>query len=266
MKTVQNARRVVFKVGTSTLTHETGKLDLRQIEKLVQTLSDLANSGMEVILVSSAAISAGCAKLGITERPPTVAGKQAVAAVGQSELMSVYENFFSRFGHTVAQILVTRDELENETVRKNARTTLDTLIAMGCIPVVNENDTIAFDEIEFGDNDTLSAHVALLCGADALVILSDIDGFYDADPHADPTARLIERVDRIDDRVRACAGGAGTRRGTGGLVTKIHAAEIVCAAGVPMYLINGADPGLIYALREGKSVGTFFAAGGEKED
>ena len=260
MKTIENARRIVFKVGTSTLTHETGKLNLRRIEDLARTLADLANSGAEVVLVSSAAISAGCARLGIEERPESTVGRQAVAAVGQSELMRVYEHFFSDFGHTVAQILVTRDELENETVRRNARATVDALLSMGCIPIVNENDTIAFDEIEFGDNDTLSAHVALLCDADALVILSDIDGFYDADPHTDPDARLIERVDKIDDRVRACAGGAGTRRGTGGLVTKVHAAEIACGAGIPMYLVNGADPSVIYDLRDGKKAGTLFAA------
>ena len=261
MKSVKNAKRVVFKVGTSTLTHESGKLNFRRIERLARTLADLANSGLEVVLVSSAAISAGCAKLGITERPHSTSEKQAIAAVGQSELMKVYEHYFSDFGHPVGQILITKDELDREKVFENARSTFNTLIKMGCIPIVNENDSVSYDEIEFGDNDTLSAYVSLVCGADALVILSDIDGLYDSDPHANPDAKLIPRVDEITDEIRACAGGAGTKRGTGGLITKIHAADIVCPKGIPMYIINGADPDLLYDLREGKQVGTLFAAG-----
>ena len=262
MKTAANAHRIVFKVGTSTLTHKNGKLDLRRFEAIAQTLADLANAGTEVVLVSSAAISAGCAKMGVDERPVSTAGKQAMAAIGQSELMRMYDHFFGKFGRKVAQILLTRDELEREQVCRNAENTFDSLIGMGCVPIVNENDSVSYYEIEFGDNDTLSAHVAILCRADALVILSDIDGFYDADPHADPGARLIERVDRITDELRACAGGAG-RRGTGGLVTKLNAAEIATAAGIPMYIINGSRPELIYDLRDGKSVGTFFAANEE---
>jgi len=261
MKSVKNAKRVVFKVGTSTLTHDSGKLNFRRIEKLSRTLADLANSGLEVVLVSSAAISAGCAKLGITERPHSTAEKQAIAAVGQSELMKVYEHYFSDFGHPVGQILITKDELDREKVFENARSTFNTLIRMGCIPIVNENDSVSYDEIEFGDNDTLSAYVSVVCGADALVILSDIDGLYDSDPHANPDAKLIPRVDELTDEIRACAGGAGTKRGTGGLITKIHAAEIVCPKGIPMYIINGADPDLLYDLRDGKEVGTLFAAG-----
>ncbi|MBQ3101329.1 MAG: glutamate 5-kinase [Clostridia bacterium] len=261
MKSVKNAKRVVFKVGTSTLTHESGKLNFRRIERLARTLADLANSGLEVVLVSSAAISAGCAKLGITERPHSTSEKQAIAAVGQSELMKVYEHYFSDFGHPVGQILITKDELDREKVFENARSTFNTLIKMGCIPIVNENDSVSYDEIEFGDNDTLSAYVSLVCGADALVILSDIDGLYDSDPHANPDAKLIPRVDEITDEIRACAGGAGTKRGTGGLITKIHAADIVCPKGIPMYIINGADPDLLYDLRDGKQVGTLFAAG-----
>ncbi|MBQ7160746.1 MAG: glutamate 5-kinase [Clostridia bacterium] len=260
MKTAANAKRIVFKVGTSTLTHPNGKPDFRKFEMIAQTLSDMQNSGLEVVLVSSGAISAGCAKLGIAERPSTTAGKQAVSAVGQSELMRVYDHYFAEFGHKVAQILLTRDELDRETVRENAASTFDTLIGMGVIPIVNENDSLSYYEIEFGDNDTLSAHVALLCRADALILLSDIDGFCNADPRSDPNARLIERVDEITDEIRAYAGGAGTRRGTGGLVTKLNAAEIVTAAGIPMYIINGSKPELIYDLREGRSAGTFFAA------
>ncbi len=260
MKSVKNAKRVVFKVGTSTLTHDNGKLNFRRIEKLARTLADLANSGLEVVLVSSAAISAGCAKLGITERPHSTAEKQAIAAVGQSELMKVYEHYFSDFGHPVGQILVTKDELDREKVFENAKSTFNTLIKMNCIPIVNENDSVSYDEIEFGDNDTLSAYVAVVCEADALVILSDIDGLYDSDPHTNPDAKLIPRVDTVTDEIRACAGGAGTKRGTGGLITKIHAAEIVCPKGIPMYIVNGADPEVLYDLRDGKEIGTLFAA------
>ena len=263
MKTVQNAKRIVVKVGTSTLTHSNGKPDFRRFEAIAQTLSDIHNAGLEVVLVSSAAISVGCSKLGIDERPSTISGKQAVSAVGQSELMRIYEHFFSMFGHKVAQILLTRDELDRPQVRRNAESTFDTLIEMGVIPIVNENDTLSYDEIEFGDNDTLSAHVAILCRADAVILLSDIDGFYDSDPHDNPDAKLIPVVREINDDIRKCAGGAGTRRGTGGLVTKIHAAEISCGAGIPLYLINGDKPQSIYDLRDGKSVGTVFCA---KED
>ena len=260
MKTAADARRIVFKVGTSTLTHPNGSPDFRKFEKIAQTLSDVHNAGLEVVLVSSGAISAGSAKLGVAERPTSTSEKQAVSAVGQSELMRIYDHYFAMFGHKVAQILLTRDELDRAPVRENASSTFDTLIGMGVIPIVNENDSLSYYEIEFGDNDTLSAHVALLCKADALVLLSDIDGFYSADPHTDPSARLIDRVDEITDEIRACAGGAGTRRGTGGLVTKLNAAQIVTEAGIPMYIINGARPELIYDLRDGKSVGTLFAA------
>jgi len=260
MKTVKNASRVVFKVGTSTLTHKNGKPDFRKFQSIAQVLSDVSNAGLEVVLVSSAAISVGCAKLGIEERPSSIPEKQAVSAVGQSELMRIYDHFFSMFGRKVAQILLTRDELERPQVRRNAESTFDSLLSMGAIPIVNENDALSYDEIEFGDNDTLSAYTARLCRADAVVILSDIDGFYTADPHADPSARLIERVDAVTDELRACAGGAGTRRGTGGLVTKLNAAEIATAAGIPLYIINGSKPELIYDLREGRPAGTFFVA------
>ena len=258
MKNIQDAKRIVFKVGTSTLTHQTGKLDLRKIELLCQTLSDLANAGREIILVTSAAISAGCAKLGIKERPKETSTKQAIAAVGQGELMRVYERYFGQFGHTIGQILITREEIETPSVRANAENTFERLINMGCIPVVNENDSMSSQEIEFGDNDTLSAVVADICSADALVILSDIDGLYDCDPHKNPNARLICEVDEITDEIRSYAGGAGTSRGTGGLVTKIRAAEICTAVGIPLYIINGADTKLIYDLLDGKKIGTKF--------
>ena len=237
MNIVKDAHRVVVKVGSSTLTHETGKLNLRHMERLTQALSDFKNAGKEIILVTSGAVSAGRSKLGVDHRPASIEEKQAMAAVGQTELMRTYDRFFSRYGHTVAQILITRNSIEKEVSRTNAENTFRRLLQMGCIPIVNENDTVAYDEIEFGDNDTLSAHVAVLAHADVLINLSDIDGFYS---------------------VYACAGGAGSDRGTGGVITKLRAAEVCTANGIPMFLLNGADPDILYDLFEGKHVGTYF--------
>lgn len=263
MSTFSQYKRIVIKVGSSTLTHENSRLNLRRLEALTRTLSELKNAGMEIVLVSSAAISAGVAKLGLEKRPSTTVEKQAVAAVGQSELMKVYEHFFGMFGHTVGQILITKDELDNPTVYANAENTFNTLLRMSCIPVVNENDSMSCAEIEFGDNDTLSAYVALICKADALVILSDIDGLYDSDPRTNPGAKLIRRVGEITDEIRACAGGAGSSRGTGGLITKLNAAEIVTKAGIPMYIVNGADPTILYRMHDGSDEGTYFVPAGK---
>lgn len=260
MNTVKDAKRIVVKIGSSTLTYENFRMNLRRVEALVRILSDFKNSGKEIVLVSSGAISAGVAKMGMDHRPRAVEEKQALAAVGQSELMRMYEHFFSMFGHTVAQILVTRDVMENPTARKNAENTFATLLKMGCVPIVNENDTIAFDEIEFGDNDTLSAYVSVLCHADSLIILSDIDGLYNADPHKNPDARLIATVDGITDEILGYAGGAGSNRGTGGLITKLHAAEIVTKHGIPMFIVNGQDPEVLHELADGNHVGTYFVA------
>ncbi len=261
MKTINDAKRIVFKVGSSTLTHENGKLNLRRIEKLATVLSDLKNMGKEVVLVSSGAISAGCGRIGLDKRPDDTPGKQAMAAIGQSELMRVYEHYFSMFGQVIGQILITKEEIDNPKVKQNAHNTFDRLLSMGCIPIVNENDSMSFEEIEFGDNDTLSAVVATICSADSLVILSDIDGLYDADPRKDPDAMLIPVVTELTDEIVACAGGAGSDRGTGGLITKLHAAEITMEAGIPMYIVNGNDPAILYDLCEGKKRGTFFAPG-----
>lgn len=260
MNTVKDAKRIVVKIGSSTLTYENFRMNLRRVEALVRILSDFKNSGKEIVLVSSGAISAGVAKMGMDHRPRAVEEKQALAAVGQSELMRMYEHFFSMFGHTVAQILVTRDVMENSTARKNAENTFATLLKMGCVPIVNENDTIAFDEIEFGDNDTLSAYVSVLCHADSLIILSDIDGLYDSDPHKNPDAHLIATVDEVNDEILSYAGGAGSNRGTGGLITKLHAAEIVTSHGIPMFIVNGQDPEVLHELADGKHVGTYFVA------
>lgn len=262
MNIVKDAKRVVVKIGSSTLTHENFRMNLRRIEALTRVLSELKNAGKEIVLVSSGAISAGVAKMGLSSRPKATEEKQALAAVGQSELMRIYEHFFSMFGHPVAQILLTKDIMENPTARKNAENTFATLLKMGCIPIVNENDSISFDEIEFGDNDTLSAYISVICRADCLVILSDIDGLYDSDPHRNPEARLIATVSRIDDKILGYAGGAGSNRGTGGLITKLHAAQIVTAEGIPMFIVNGQNPEILYDLCEGKHVGTYFMSHG----
>lgn len=260
MNVIKDAKRIVVKIGSSTLTHENFKMNLRRIESIAKVLSELCNAGKEVVFVSSGAISAGIAKMGLDHRPKKTEEKQALAAVGQCDLMSIYEHFFSMFGHTVAQILVTRDIMENPTARKNAENTFSTLLHMGCIPIVNENDSVSFEEIEFGDNDALSAYVSVLCRADALVILSDIDGLYDSDPHKNPDARLISVVEKVDDKILAYGGGAGSNRGTGGLITKLHAAEIVTKNGIPMFIVNGEKPEHLYDLLDGKHVGTYFRA------
>ncbi len=258
MNIVKDAKRIVVKIGSSTLTHENFRMNLRRIEALTRVLSEFRNSGKEIVLVSSGAVSAGVSKMGLNERPRAIREKQALASIGQSELMRIYEHFFSMFGYTVGQILLTKDIMENETARKNAENTFETLLKMGCIPIVNENDTIAFDEIEFGDNDTLSAYISVLCHADCLIILSDIDGLYDSDPHKNPDASLIRTVSKIDDKILSYAGGVGSNRGTGGLITKLHAAQIVTEHGTPMFIVNGENPELLYDLFEGRQIGTYF--------
>ena len=258
MTDIREAKKIVFKVGTSTLTYESGGINYRRMEGLVSVLSDLQNSGKQVILVTSAAIEVGKTKMKLDHRPYTTAEKQAIAAIGQCTLMTTYERMFSNYGHTAAQVLLTIESYENDKARENAKNTFDILLSMGCIPVVNENDTVSFAEIEFGDNDTLSASVADIVGADALVILSDIDGFYDGDPKEKPDAKLIEHISEINRETEEMAGGAGSGRGTGGLVTKLKAASLAMNKGIPMYLINGNDPKNIYRLLEGEKIGTGF--------
>ena len=255
----KNCRRVVIKVGSSTLTHETGHLNIRRIEELVKVLSDLKNSGKDVVLVSSGAVSAGVAKLGLSERPHSTAEKQATAAVGQTELMKIYAKFFSDYGITVGQILMTRDVFENGEGRAHVENTFESLIGLGCIPIVNENDSVATEELNFGGNDYLSAYVALVCHADILINLSDIDGLYDSDPRKNENARLIDRVENIDD-VISLAGGKGTDRGTGGMSAKLESARLVTKAGIPMFIMNGHDPEILYKLLDGEHVGTYFTA------
>lgn len=260
MNCFESARRVVVKVGTSTLTHETGLVNIRRVECLVKVLADIKNSGKEVILVSSGAIAVGMGKLGMMERPSGTPAKQALAAIGQCELMYMYDKLFSEYNHNVAQVLLTRDVIESQARKENCINAFERLLEMNTIPVVNENDTVSVEEIEFGDNDTLSALVAVLTGADALVIMSDIDGLYDADPRENPNARLIPRVEQLDDSIAEKAGGAGSSRGTGGMLTKIHAAQLACTAGVDMAIINGKNPARLYDLFDGKEVGTHFVA------
>ena len=261
----QNCKRIVIKVGSSTLTHATGQLDLRRIENLAKTLSDLKNTGKEVILVSSGAVSAGIAKSGLGHRPVSLEEKQAMASIGQSELMKIYDRFFSDWGHKVAQILMTRDVVDNPVRRAAAENTFNTLLKMGCIPIVNENDAVSTDELtKFGGNDILSAHVANLCRADILINLSDIDGLYDSDPRKNANARFIERVDDID-KILDFAGGAGTDRGTGGMEAKLTAAKMVTENGIPMFIMNGKAPEILYRLLDGEHVGTYFTAKAKKE-
>lgn len=257
----QKAKRIVVKVGSTTLTHEGGFVNIRRVERLVKTLSDLKNASREVVLVTSGAIAVGMGALGLAERPGDIPSKQAAAAVGQCELMYLYDKLFSEYNHSVSQVLLTRDVVEDEHRKQNAVNTFERLLAWGVLPVVNENDTVATDEIVFGDNDTLSAIVAKLVGADVLVLLSDIDGLYTADPHENPGAELIPVVEEIDERILSLAGGSGSALGTGGMITKIHAAQIAGEAGIDMVILNGANPDLLYDLFDGKAVGTHFKGG-----
>ena len=251
--------RIVVKVGTSTLTHATGHLNIRRVEELCRVLSDIKNAGHEVILVSSGAIGMGVGKLGLRQRPQDIPGKQAAAAVGQCELMYTYDKLFGEYHHTVAQLLITGDDMQNEKRHCNFSNTIYRLLELGALPIINENDTVATDEIAIGDNDTLGAIVATSVKADKLIVLSDIDGVYTADPRTDPGARLISRITRIDEGTMTLAGSAGTKLGTGGMVTKFQAAKICLDAGCEMIIANGKNPMNMYDILDGKQVGTTFS-------
>lgn len=257
--------RIVVKIGTSTLSHPTGCLNIRRVEALCRTLSDLKNAGNEIILVSSGAIAMGFSKLMLSERPKDIPTKQAAAAVGQCELMYTYDKLFQEYHHTVAQILLTGSDFSHEDRYENFKNTMRRLLELKALPVINENDTIATDEICVGDNDTLSAMVAVSVEADLLVLMSDIDGLYTADPHRDPTARLISKVTDFTPEILGSADGEFTSLGTGGMKTKLHAAQICCESGCDMVIMNGADPYLLYELIDGKSIGTRFFAPEKKE-
>lgn len=251
--------RIVVKLGTSTLAHATGHLNIRRVEEICKVISDIKNSGDEVIMVSSGAIGMGVGKLSLETRPTDIPTKQAAAAVGQCELMYTYDKLFSEYNHTVAQLLMTGTDLKNSERHQNFSNTLNRLLELGAIPIINENDTIATEEIVIGDNDTLAAIVAESIGADLLVLFSDIDGLYTADPHKCENAELIKKVNNVDGSIIALAGGKGTEFGTGGMVTKLEAAKICMACGCDMIITNGNNPASLYDIIEGKPVGTKFS-------
>ncbi len=250
--------RVVVKVGTSTLAYKTGRINIRHIESLCRVLSDLKNAGHEMILVSSGAIGMGVGKLSLSGKPSDMPTKQAAAAVGQCELMYTYDKLFSEYNHTVAQILLTSLDLENEVRHLNFNNTINRLLELNVLPVINENDTVSTDEISVGDNDTLGAIVAQSVRADLLVLLSDIDGLYTSDPHKDPEARLIERVEELNEEILNLGGDKGSELGTGGMATKLNAAGICMKSGADMVIANGSDPEVLYDIIEGKGAGTLF--------
>ena len=250
--------RVVIKIGTSTLAHSTGHLNIRRVEEICKVVSDIKNAGNEVIMVSSGAIGMGVGKLGLAKRPDDIPTKQAAAAVGQCELMYTYDKLFSEYNHTVAQLLITGADVEAADRYENFSNTLNRLLELDAIPVINENDTVATEEIVIGDNDTLAAIVAKSINADLLILLSDIDGLYTADPHKCPDAKLLNKVTKIDEKITALAGEKGTSLGTGGMVTKLNAAKICLNSGCDMVIANGNNPLNIYDILEGKPVGTRF--------
>ncbi|MCI9078151.1 MAG: glutamate 5-kinase [Lachnospiraceae bacterium] len=264
MKKISERKRIVVKVGTSTLTHKTGLLNIRRVGQLVRTLADLHNAGHEVVLVSSGAMGLGMGKLGLREKPKDTPGKQACAAVGQCELMYMYDNLFAGYSVTVAQMLLTKYILLEDR-RPNVENAMERLISQRVIPVINENDTVAIDELELevGENDSLAAIVATIAKADLLIIMSDIDGLYDKDPHREEDAKFIHVVHEITEDIKALAGGVTTKFGTGGMVTKINAVEIAYEAGIDVVIMNGKRPEKLYDLFDDKDVGTLFCCGKE---
>ncbi len=251
--------RIVVKVGTSTLTHSSGNLNIKRMEEFCKILSDLKNAGNEIVLVSSGAIAMGVGKLPIPGKPDDIPGKQACAAVGQCELMYTYDKLFGEYNHTVAQLLMTASDFKKEKRNKNFTNTIEKLLEWGSLPIINENDTVSVDEIKIGDNDTLGAIVAERIHADLLIILTDIDGLYTADPRTDPDAELVRTVETITEELMDAAGGSGTSRGTGGMATKLHAATIATAAGIRTVIVNGTQPEILYpVVEDGDFIGTTF--------
>ena len=252
--------RIVVKVGTSTLTHATGRMDIRHVETLCKVLSDVKNAGYEIVLVSSGAIGMGVGKLNLRERPADMPGKQAAAAVGQCELMYVYDKIFNQYNHTIAQILLTGEDLRDDERHRNFSNTVSRLLELGVLPVINENDTVSTAEIAVGDNDTLGALVAESVRADLLIVLTDIDGLYTSNPRNNPDAIKIDVVTDITDEIKIMAGGSGSNRGTGGMITKIQASEFATSKGIECIIMNGENPNRLYDLMEGKNIGTRFTA------
>ena len=253
-------KRVVIKLGTSTLAHSTGRLNIKNIRHICRILSDLKNAGNEIILVSSGAIGMGVGKLGLKSKPEDIPTKQAAAAIGQCELMYTYDKLFSEYSHTVGQILLTGSDVHNVERFSNFKNTINRLLDLGVIPIINENDTIATDEIVIGDNDTLGAIVAVSINADLLILLSDIEGLYTADPHKNKEGKLISVIDEITPEIIALGGGKGSSLGTGGMSTKIKAAQIATESGCDMIIANGQNPALLYDIADGKAVGSLFKA------
>ena len=255
---LKNKNKIVIKVGTSSLTHSNGNLNLMRIEKLVRVIVDIQNSGKQMILVSSGAIATGAAKMGIDKKPTDKIKKQALAAIGQAELINIYNKFFEEYNKTVAQILLTKDGVESSIRRKNAKNTINELLNMGIIPIINENDTVSTHEIEFGDNDTLSAIVSSLIDADLLILLSDIDGMFTGDPKLDASAKLISKVMDLSKDLESYIFEHRSAFGTGGMASKIEAARHCLEHGIDMVITNGSDPSVIFDILEGKEVGTHF--------
>ncbi len=258
---MRNFKRLVVKVGSSTITKANGKLNLRLLDNLVKVLSDLKNEGLDVVLVTSGAIAVGRNKMNISQKPQDIPTKQAIAAIGQGELIYLYEKFFNDYGNTSAQILLTKDVFTSNERLFNVTNTFEALFKMNVIPVVNENDTVAFDEIVFGDNDTLSAMVAKVIKADGLIIFSDIEGLYDKNPKLYDDARLISHVNNIDEEIIKMAGGSTSDVGTGGMITKILAAKLIIEDNIETIITDGSNPKIIYDILEGKNVGTSFKKG-----
>ena len=259
-KYLKNKKKIVVKVGTSTLAYDNGKINLQRMEKLVRVLADLHNSGREVILVSSGAVGMGVGMIGLDEKPTDLVKKQALAAIGQVGLLRLYQKFFDDYNLTVAQVLLTKDGIENSLRRKNARNTINELVDMGIIPVVNENDTVITDEIEFGDNDTLSAAVATLIHADLLLILTNTDGVFTADPHIHHSAQKVPKVMNDSDDLKDVDLEGSSKLGSGGMASKIAAAELCREHNVDVVIADGSEPGTIMDVLDGKDLGTFFVS------
>ena len=256
---LKDKKRIIIKIGSSSITHsETGALNLTQRAILVRELCDIKNMGKDVILVSSGAIAVGRQAIGFHHRPVKVSEKQACAAIGQAQLMMIYQKLFSEYGHRAAQVLMTKNTMTDEVSRNNACNTFEELLALGTIPIVNENDTVSTYEIQFGDNDTLSAIVSALVGADLLILLSDIDGLYTDDPRKNPGAEFIDLVEALDERLMLMGKGSGSDVGTGGMATKLSAAKIATASGADMVIANGGDFHVIHRILQGAAIGTLF--------
>ncbi len=260
---VESANRIVIKVGSSSLTHESGKPNLQRLEQLARVISELKNRGKQVVLVSSGAIAVGVGRMALTEKPGDTPTKQALAAIGQCDLMGIYDRFFSEYGYAAAQILINRDVVDHPDRKNNVINTIEKLLEMNTVPIVNENDSVSVEEILFGDNDNLSAIVADLAAAQALIILTDIDGYYTGDPKKDAAARKIDQVLEITDEMILSAGGSGTERGTGGMKTKLEAARFALYRGIDVIIMSGENPKDIYRIFDGERVGTLFSSKAE---